>query len=208
MDAAAGAPPPPAAASDGRVVTDHPPVFPGWTYSLERSRVERRLYEEAHAERRSRTIDATLTYRPESSSSRSRKRARLAASSEAVLGLQEAGDGAGTPAAAECAVCLQDFAAEDKLRAMPCSHTFHQDCIFRWLQVNHVCLLCRHALPTQEQEDDEDERRRQEDAIDEIYREFYEADDRYFGGQYLDPHYGDENHQQESMPPPPVPEEA
>ncbi|PAN15827.2 hypothetical protein PAHAL_3G024200 [Panicum hallii] len=194
-----------AAASDGRVVTHHQPVFHGRTSSLQETRIERRPYD-ADAERSSRVITATLIYRPESS--RSCKRARLAASSDAVLGLQEAGDGAGTPAAAECAVCLQDFAAEDKLRAMPCSHTFHQDCIFRWLLVNHVCPLCRHALPTQEQDDDEDERRRQEDAIDEIYREFYEVNDRYFGGQYLDPHYGDENHQQESMPPPPVPEEA
>ncbi|XP_062183182.1 uncharacterized protein LOC133887257 [Phragmites australis] len=58
---------------------------------------------------------------------------------------------------AECAVCLQDFRAEDALRAMPCSHAFHQDCTFRWLRISRVCPLCCHALPTQQQEDDEEE---------------------------------------------------
>jgi hypothetical protein len=58
---------------------------------------------------------------------RSVKRARLAASSDAILGLQEArpGDTGVRAPAAECVVCLQDFVAEDRLRVMPCSHTFH-----------------------------------------------------------------------------------
>ncbi|RLM99781.1 hypothetical protein C2845_PM06G16330 [Panicum miliaceum] len=43
------------------------------------------------------------------------KRARVAATSEAILGLQEV-----TPREGEqCAVCLQDFRADEKLRAMP-----------------------------------------------------------------------------------------
>ncbi|XP_062204267.1 E3 ubiquitin-protein ligase RDUF2-like [Phragmites australis] len=83
------------------------------------------------------------------------KRARVPASSKAIIGLKEARAGdAGLQAV--CAVCLQDFDAEDKLRAMPCSHAFHQDCIFGWLRVNHVCPLCRHALPTQQQDDDDE----------------------------------------------------
>ncbi|XP_039835604.1 E3 ubiquitin-protein ligase SIRP1-like isoform X2 [Panicum virgatum] len=206
MDAAASAPPPPAAASDGRVATHRPPLFHARTSSLHVTRVERRPYE-ADAERHSRVIDAILIYDIQSSRSRSpsRNRARLAASSDAVLGLQEVGSGAGTPAAEECAVCLQDFVAEDKLRAMPCSHTFHQDCIFRWLEVNHVCPLCRHELPTQEEEeedDEEDERGYQEDVIYQIYREMYSEETylRYFSAEYLDPYFGTENNQQESMP--------
>ncbi|CAN6380474.1 unnamed protein product [Urochloa humidicola] len=108
------------------------------------------------AERHSRVVDAFLTFEIESEISQHRrrrcKRPRVAASQDAVLGLQEARPG---NLAAECAVCLQDFVAEDTLRAMPCSHTFHQDCIFRWLRVNHVCPLCRHALPAQQQHDDD-----------------------------------------------------
>ncbi|CAL4896941.1 unnamed protein product [Urochloa decumbens] len=77
-------------------------------------------------------------------------RPRAAASSMAILGLQEV-----TPSNAlqsECAVCLQDFDPEETLRAMPCSHAFHQQCISDWLRRNGVCPLCRHELPTHQQE--------------------------------------------------------
>ncbi|TVU50849.1 hypothetical protein EJB05_02240, partial [Eragrostis curvula] len=72
------------------------------------------------------------------------KRPRVPASSKAIQGLQEARAGdAGLPT--DCAVCLQDFGADDKLRAMPCSHAFHQHCIFDWLRRNGVCPLCRQG---------------------------------------------------------------
>ncbi|KAF8696067.1 hypothetical protein HU200_036955 [Digitaria exilis] len=38
---------------------------------------------------------------------------------------------------------------------MPCSHAFHHRCIFDWLRINHVCPLCCHALPMQDDDDDE-----------------------------------------------------
>ncbi|CAL4911647.1 unnamed protein product [Urochloa decumbens] len=76
-------------------------------------------------------------------------RPRAAATSAAIFGLKEvrAGDAASQ---SECAVCLRDFDAEETLRAMPCSHAFHQRCIFHWLRRNGVCPLCRHQLPTEE----------------------------------------------------------
>ena len=52
---------------------------------------------------------------------RSRKRARIAATDEAILSLRQVTDREGE----ECATCLNDFRAEEALRAMPCSHTFH-----------------------------------------------------------------------------------
>lgn len=79
------------------------------------------------------------------------KRPRLAASSKAVAGLKEVSGDAEEQA--ECAVCLNNFCTEDRLRAMPCSHVFHHHCIIRWFQINHVCPLCRHALPTEEDDD-------------------------------------------------------
>jgi len=44
--------------------------------------------------------------------------------------------------------------AGSKLRVMPCSHYFHEQCIFSWLQLNHVCPLCRFPLPTEKKREE------------------------------------------------------
>jgi hypothetical protein len=88
----------------------------------------------------------------------------------------------------DCAICLKalaDPADQDKeepaaaaaadvemmtrLRAMPCSHIFHQHCIFQWLHRNAVCPLCRHQLPTTDDDDDEEE----EDDDEEVSPDFW-----------------------------------
>ncbi|KAL7093636.1 hypothetical protein ACP275_11G051600 [Erythranthe tilingii] len=44
----------------------------------------------------------------------------------------------------ECAVCLARFDGTDVLRMLPkCKHTFHIDCIDRWLEKRDTCPLCR-----------------------------------------------------------------
>lgn len=49
----------------------------------------------------------------------------------------------------ECAVCLNEFQEEEKLRIIPnCSHKFHIDCIDVWLQSNANCPLCRTSIST------------------------------------------------------------
>ncbi|KAF7056273.1 hypothetical protein CFC21_063696 [Triticum aestivum] len=48
----------------------------------------------------------------------------------------------------DCAVCLEDFQDGDELRTMPCSHSFHRCCIFRWLEISRVCPYCRFTLPS------------------------------------------------------------
>ncbi|KAF9612145.1 hypothetical protein IFM89_038328 [Coptis chinensis] len=47
----------------------------------------------------------------------------------------------------ECAVCLNEFQDEEKLRVLPsCTHVFHIDCIDVWLQSNAHCPLCRSSI--------------------------------------------------------------
>ncbi|WVZ92681.1 hypothetical protein U9M48_038727 [Paspalum notatum var. saurae] len=47
----------------------------------------------------------------------------------------------------DCAVCLCEFADDDRLRLLPkCSHAFHVDCIDTWLLSHSTCPLCRRSL--------------------------------------------------------------
>ncbi|CAN5967745.1 unnamed protein product, partial [Sphagnum jensenii] len=48
---------------------------------------------------------------------------------------------------ADCAVCLNEFGEEDRLRLLPkCKHAFHTLCIDTWLLSNSTCPLCRRSL--------------------------------------------------------------
>ncbi|AES72164.1 putative transcription factor C2H2 family [Medicago truncatula] len=47
----------------------------------------------------------------------------------------------------ECAVCLNEFQHNDKIRLLPkCYHIFHQDCIDVWLLSHMNCPVCRSKL--------------------------------------------------------------
>ena len=55
--------------------------------------------------------------------------------------------GAGAKEPFDCAVCLCEFAGDDRLRLLPlCGHAFHIDCIDTWLLSNSTCPLCRRVL--------------------------------------------------------------
>mmetsp|Transcript_68050 Transcript_68050/g.153971 ORF Transcript_68050/g.153971 Transcript_68050/m.153971 type:complete len:105 (-) Transcript_68050:141-455(-) len=46
-----------------------------------------------------------------------------------------------------CPICLCDYADEDALRVLPCSHHFHDKCARSWLEKSKTCPLCRAELP-------------------------------------------------------------
>ncbi|RPB20114.1 hypothetical protein L211DRAFT_573224 [Terfezia boudieri ATCC MYA-4762] len=51
-----------------------------------------------------------------------------------------------------CPVCLEDFEEDQEVRVLPCSHSFHIDCIDPWLlNVSGSCPLCRIDLRSPEQ---------------------------------------------------------
>jgi E3 ubiquitin-protein ligase RNF115/126 len=48
---------------------------------------------------------------------------------------------------ASCPVCLEDYAAGERAREMPCRHRFHANCIVPWLEMHSSCPVCRFQLP-------------------------------------------------------------
>jgi len=56
-----------------------------------------------------------------------------------------------------CAICIEDYTLGEKLKQLPCGHTFHQDCLIPWLTERHAsCPLCKYDVSARE-EDETDE---------------------------------------------------
>lgn len=56
------------------------------------------------------------------------------------------------PNQVRCPVCLEDFEEDQEVRILPCSHSFHTDCIDPWLlNVAGSCPLCRIDLRSLEE---------------------------------------------------------
>jgi hypothetical protein len=52
----------------------------------------------------------------------------------------------GAVEAEACAVCLETFAAGDRVKALPCLHRYHAACIDTWLRSNGTCPMCKHEI--------------------------------------------------------------
>ncbi|XGW35783.1 hypothetical protein V3C99_019178 [Haemonchus contortus] len=63
-----------------------------------------------------------------------------------------------------CAICLDDFIEGEKLRVLPCRHTYHCNCIDPWLTQNRkVCPMCKRRVGAKNSDSESsDEERRQE----------------------------------------------
>ena len=48
----------------------------------------------------------------------------------------------------ECQICLIDFSDGDEIRALPCRHQFHTNCVDPWFRGHTSCPACRHDLST------------------------------------------------------------
>ena len=46
----------------------------------------------------------------------------------------------------KCTICMEEFAAGDSLRCLPCLHSYHVPCIDKWLSLSQACPVCKHNV--------------------------------------------------------------
>lgn len=46
----------------------------------------------------------------------------------------------------ECSICLSKFCNGEKIIVLPCKHTFHRDCVSKWIDTHDECPYCRYKL--------------------------------------------------------------
>jgi hypothetical protein len=56
-------------------------------------------------------------------------------------------EGAKCLTANPCSICFGDYECGEKVRSLPCDHTFHNECIDQWLTTSSIsCPLCKTSL--------------------------------------------------------------
>lgn len=45
-----------------------------------------------------------------------------------------------------CAVCYTEYAPDEEVRALPCLHFYHRECIDQWLLHHRKCPICTHVV--------------------------------------------------------------
>lgn len=65
----------------------------------------------------------------------------------------------GESGSAECSICMESVALDDKVTVLPCEHWFHHDCIGAWLAEHDTCPHCREGIMPRHQRDGHSARR-------------------------------------------------
>ncbi|CAI2375882.1 unnamed protein product [Moneuplotes crassus] len=50
----------------------------------------------------------------------------------------------GEPKPPACAICTDEMA--EKAIELPCKHLFHKECISKWIEIHHICPVCRKPV--------------------------------------------------------------
>lgn len=66
------------------------------------------------------------------------------ASKAAIAALKEVKSSEGGGSVGDCAICLDGFEVR---KEMPCGHSFHGECLERWLGMHGGCPVFRRVLP-------------------------------------------------------------
>jgi predicted RNA-binding Zn-ribbon protein involved in translation (DUF1610 family) len=51
---------------------------------------------------------------------------------------------------AACPICFDEYTLKEEVDKLPCSHSFHHQCILDWLQRHGTCPVCRKTLDGQD----------------------------------------------------------
>ena len=46
----------------------------------------------------------------------------------------------------KCSICLCQYEAGEEVKMLPCLHSYHGQCIDRWLQQSNACPVCKHNI--------------------------------------------------------------
>ncbi|ORC84711.1 putative zinc finger protein [Trypanosoma theileri] len=65
----------------------------------------------------------------------------------AVQPLDDTKSGRRSSSQEACAICLETLAPGVMVLKIECGHTFHHNCIVRWLLRSNCCPTCRHEIP-------------------------------------------------------------
>ncbi|XP_022764198.1 E3 ubiquitin-protein ligase RING1-like [Durio zibethinus] len=91
----------------------------------------------------------TLNFKPASKSSiQALKRVKFGNDEDSLLPLKKRRRREDMNSKKQCTICLDDFIDGEEIASMPCGHVYHDGCIVKWFETNHLCPLCRYEMPS------------------------------------------------------------